>query len=208
MENMFARTRDIAPIYCETREHWKMICWEDKLYFDFLHSLRNITPDPLCPVSGNGKADGWAGKIIMKGVYYAHALASAGDTEQAFLVLDDILALTEQVWHLPEGTELSFSTPAIRENTAKLLHGTFTITETGYHSSYSTRKSWDKPWNLVCVHSNIVLEDITPVLLLRLLRCEDGFCTGFGSMRTDSRFEGYLNRLQALLDMGAAAKEN
>ena len=74
---------------------------------NFLHNLCGVTPDPAHPISGDGSVDIFVGDRMELGIRRACYLASTGDPEGAFVVLEDTVSMIEKAMSLPDRTVLS-----------------------------------------------------------------------------------------------------
>ena len=77
------------------------------IMLNFLHNLCGVTPDPAHPISGDGSVDIFVGDRMELGIRRACYLASTGDPEGAFVVLEDTVSMLEKVMSLPDRTVLS-----------------------------------------------------------------------------------------------------
>ncbi|MBO5041530.1 MAG: helix-turn-helix transcriptional regulator [Clostridia bacterium] len=74
---------------------------------NFIHNLCGVTPDPAHPITGDGSVDIFVGDRVEIGIRRACYLASTGDPEGAFVVLEDTVSMIEKVMSLPDKTVLS-----------------------------------------------------------------------------------------------------
>ena len=74
---------------------------------NFIHNLCGVTPDPAHPITGDGSVDIFVGDRVEMGTRRACYLASTGDPEGAFVVLEDTVSMIEKVMSLPDKTVLS-----------------------------------------------------------------------------------------------------
>ena len=74
---------------------------------NFLHNLCGVTPDPAHPITGDGSVDIFVVDRMEMGIRQACYLASTGDPEGAFVVLEDTVSMIEKVMSLPDKTVLS-----------------------------------------------------------------------------------------------------
>ena len=77
------------------------------IMLNFIHNLCGVTPDSDHPITGDGTVDIFVGDRMELGVRRACYLASAGDPEGAFVVLEDTVSMLETVMGLPDRTVLS-----------------------------------------------------------------------------------------------------
>ncbi len=74
---------------------------------NFIHNLCGVTPDSDHPITGDGSVDIFVGDRMELGIRRACYLASTGDPEGAFVVLEDTVSMLEKVMSLPDRTVLS-----------------------------------------------------------------------------------------------------
>ncbi len=74
---------------------------------NFIHNLCGVTPDSDHPITGDGSVDIFVGERMELGVRRACYLASTGDPDGAFVVLEDTVSMLEKVMSLPDRTVLS-----------------------------------------------------------------------------------------------------
>ena len=74
---------------------------------NFIHNLCGVTPDHAHPITGDGSVDIFVGDRMEMGIRCACYLASTGDPEGAFVVLEDTVSMIEKVMSLPDRTVLS-----------------------------------------------------------------------------------------------------
>ena len=74
---------------------------------NFIHNLCGVTPDPVHPITGDGSVDIFVVDRMEMGIRRACYLASTGDPEGAFVVLEDTVSMIEKVMSLPDKTVLS-----------------------------------------------------------------------------------------------------
>ena len=79
----------------------------NNIMLNFLHNLCGLTPDPSHPITGDGSVDIFVDDRMEIGIRRACYLASTGDPEGAFAVLEDTVSMLEKVMSLPDRTVLS-----------------------------------------------------------------------------------------------------
>lgn len=152
-----------------------------------LHAFAEEVPTPENPITcGAVKIDFWAEARIELGICRANCLSGLGRTEEAFVVLEDTVSLLERVMKITDRTDLPTSrfTPDIK---------------------WTAEESWFNPNNrpgklernifinssnncCYCVYPSIVLHQLT-----------SGGNTWFDSIRSDSRYQGYIERVERLI---------
>lgn len=78
---------------------------------NLLHQLCAQVPDEKHPISANGEVDLWVEPRIWMGLHKACYLASSGDPENAFLVLEDTVSLLEKAMQITSPIELRCTSP-------------------------------------------------------------------------------------------------
>ncbi len=89
---------------------------------NFIHNLCGVTPDPAHPITGDGSVDIFVGDRVELGIRQACYLASTGDPEGAFVVLEDTVSMIEKVMSLPEGTMLSCKSICLEDERFEVRH--------------------------------------------------------------------------------------
>ncbi len=92
---------------------------------NFLHNLCGVTPDPAHPITGDGSVDIFVGDRMEMGLRQACYLASTGDPEGAFVVLEDTISMLEKVMSLPDGTVLSCKSICLEDERYELRRGIY-----------------------------------------------------------------------------------
>ena len=157
---------------------------------NFIHNLCGVTPDPAHPITGDGSVDIFVGDRMEMGIRCACYLASTGDPEGAFVVLEDTVSMIEKVMSLPDRTVLSCKSICLEDELLELR-----------------REIWDDPEN----------PDHDRRPFLRFFRAGDPdgyvYTLGFGlalhaltatqgwewfdPIRNDPRYAGYVERVKA-----------
>ena len=92
------------------------------MQMNFLHGLCGVTPDPAHPITGDGSVDLFLGERLEHGIRRACYLASTGDPEGAFVVLEDTVSMLEKAMSLPDGTMLTCTSLSLEEESFELRH--------------------------------------------------------------------------------------
>ena len=114
--NFFVQVRDLLDIDWIRREQKRSAAdclWRSRVQLSLLHAICNVTPDEEHPITGDGSLDLWAPKRVIMGFRHACYLASTGDTEGAFVALEDTVSLVEKIAMLKDGDLLGCSSPAL-----------------------------------------------------------------------------------------------
>lgn len=85
--------------------------WAQKTSLEMIGVLTGTAGMNL--VSGDGTPDLWIDTRLFLGMRLSCALASSGDADGAFEVLEDTVALFEKFMILPEGTKLTYRCPTL-----------------------------------------------------------------------------------------------
>ena len=92
------------------------------MQMNFLHGLCGVTPDPAHPITGDGSVDLFLDERLEHGIRRACYLASTGDSEGAFVVLEDTVSMLEKAMSLPDGTMLTCTSLSLEEESFELRH--------------------------------------------------------------------------------------
>lgn len=170
------------PTHEYTVEYSRMI---NDLQFQLLHTLCNITPDPAHPVTGDGSADIFAEDRLYFGFRRACYRAAMGETEEAFITLEDTVSLLETIMHLPEGSVLGCSSPVL--NTVSFPDPYIWIKEEEHEKlmfGFFDPIGWES-W-------------VDPENFLYILTTDHGW-EWFDPIRTDPRYHSYIDRVCACI---------
>lgn len=97
--------------------------YENGCKLTFLHSLCNETPTEQHPLACGNPPDVFALQRIWLGMVSVTAYAAQGEKEKAFAVLEDIVALTENIMALPDDDEIGCKSPALNTLRLCIVHG-------------------------------------------------------------------------------------
>lgn len=170
------------PTHEYTVEYSRMI---NDLQFQLLHTLCNITPDPVHPVTGDGSADIFAEGRLYFGFRRACYRAAMGEIEEAFITLEDTVSLLETIMHLPEGTVLGCKSPVL--NTVSFPDPYIWIKEEDHEKlmfGFFDPIGWES-W-------------VDPENFLYILTTDHGW-EWFDPIRTDPRYQSYAERVKACI---------
>ncbi len=81
-----------------------------ELQLQLLHNLCQHTPSEKHPISGNGQVDLWVEARLWLGFHYTAFCAHIGETDKAFVALEDTVSLLEKV-SVIQNTKLSANSP-------------------------------------------------------------------------------------------------
>ena len=89
------------------------LLYVNDVLLDLLHHVCNCDPSPAYPISGNGEVDFWVEPRLWLGFRRACYMVALGQTEQAYLILEDAVSLLEKAMSQPNGTELRCGSPSL-----------------------------------------------------------------------------------------------
>ena len=154
---------------------------------NFLHNLCGVTPDPAHPITGDGSVDIFVGDRVEIGIRRACYLASTGDPEGAFAVLEDTVSLLEKAMSLPEGAMLSCKSICLEDERFEVRHAI-------WHEKDNRR-----PYLHVIRGKGT--DDLVYTLGFRFplyaLTAPQGW-EWFDPIRNDPRFAAYVERVEAV----------
>ncbi len=154
---------------------------------NFIHNLCGVTPDPAHPITGDGSVDIFVGDRMELGIRRACYLASTGDPEGAFAVLEDTVSLLEKAMSLPEGTMLSCKSICLEDERFEVRHAI-------WHEKDNRR-----PYLHVIRGKGT--DDLVYTLGFRFplyaLTAPQGW-EWFDPIRNDPRFAAYVERVEAV----------
>ena len=81
----------------------------------YLHNICGVIPDSAHPITGDGSVDIFVPNRIDFGIRRACYLAASGDTEGAFVALEDTVSLLEKFIDMEEGSVLACSSRWLRD---------------------------------------------------------------------------------------------
>ena len=92
------------------------------MLMNFLHNLCGVTPDPTHPITGDGSVDLFLSERLNLGIRRACYLASTGDPEGAFVVLEDTVSMLEKAMSLSNGTMLTCTSISLEGESFEIWH--------------------------------------------------------------------------------------
>ena len=92
------------------------------MLLNFIHNLCGVTPDPTHPITGDGSVDLFLSERLNLGIRRACYLASTGDPEGAFVVLEDTVSMLEKAMSLPNGTMLTCTSISLEGESFEIWH--------------------------------------------------------------------------------------
>lgn len=169
--------------------------WQARLKLDFLNSFCYQRPRTQYVVSGNGEPDIFFVQRVWLGMDYACYLSVLYDHEKAFAVLEDTVSLLEKVMALPDGTELTSTSPVLdglktTVRNVMLVCNIITVSDSDESDKTNENKVGGKGI-VIGADKNIGIwcESIYYYLIN---------AQWFEPIRKDSRYQGYVERIKAL----------
>ena len=157
---------------------------------NFLHNLCGVTPDPAHPITGEGSVDIFVGDRMEMGIRQACYLASTGDPEGAFVVLEDTVSMIEKVMSLPDGTVLSCKSICLEDERFEIRRAICHMEKEPVYDKrpYLRFFKVGEPDRIVNILSFWFAE--------KALTATQGW-EWFDPIRNDPRYAGYVERVKA-----------
>ncbi len=152
------------------------------LVLGFLHNLCGVTPDPDHPITGDGSVDIFVKHRLALGFRKAGCHAAMGETEKAFVALEDTVTMLETFMRLPEGSNITCKSICLKSVVMK--------------KKRDEGDNWDV---LTCYRDDVIGigHIITkPYVLFPLTRIEGW--SSFNPIRNDPRYATYVERVKAV----------
>lgn len=163
----------------------------NNLELNLLHQLCAQVPDKKHPISGNGEVDFWVEHRMWMGFRKACYLASSGDPENAFLVLEDTVSLLEKAVQITSPIELCCSSP--------WLDLTVWTAEESWNDSTGFSLIHDEEERCIWIHNkDYCCSVLYPSWYRDILSVRKGW-EWFDPIRDDPRYKKYVDRLSALV---------
>lgn len=96
-------------------EDYEALHAENRICLKLLHDVCGVNPDEKYPISGTGEPDLWIEVRLGLGLHEIYFLAWEGKTEEALMVLEDVVGLLEKAMQITEATELRSTSPWLRD---------------------------------------------------------------------------------------------
>jgi hypothetical protein len=148
----------------------------------YLHNICGVEPDAAHPITGDGSVDIFAPDRIDIGIRRACYLAASGDTEGAFVVLEDTVTLLESLMSLEEGSEIGCASRWMRDLRLRVEY-------TALNGVGRTLRSDSAP-------SHYFYGGVDSEWVLYPFIATKGW-EWFDPIRTDPRFAAYAERVKA-----------
>lgn len=160
------------------------------MQFGILHAFAEDEPSEEKPISCGKAPDCWAEPRLTLGAQRAAYLAGLGRTEEAFTVLEDVVALLEEVMKITERITFPVS---------RFIP---TITFTAEEEWYGSLACPEKTERIILIqNSQFYCYCVYPSNILWLIRDENtlGLHKYFDGIRGDQRYQSLVKRVEALV---------
>lgn len=163
----------------------------NNLQLNLLHQLCEQVPDENHHISGNGEVDFWVEPRLWMGFRKASYLASDGDPDGAFMVMEDTISLLEKAMHITSSVELRCTSPWLDA------------------AVWTAEEAWDNPGGSLLIANEeehcIWIHNtegwcfvLYPSSYRYMLAVRDGW-EWFDPIRNDPRYSEYISRLSSLV---------
>ena len=159
--------------------------WVNRVLLQFLHLFNQASPDEECFISGSSEVDVFIENRLLLGFRKACYEASTGDTDGAFVTLDDTITLLEKAMALKDGDVLKSSSPALKgyEQKVEFVWNTY-----GDGKIRREMISFDDDWSFI----------VNPYNCLNILVNRKGW-EWFDPIRNDPRYDACVKRIEKLV---------
>ena len=158
---------------------------------NFLHNRCGVTPDPAHPITGDGSVDIFVGDRMEMGIRHACYLASTGDPEGAFVVLEDTVSMIEKVMSLPDRTVLSCKSICLEDERFELRRAIYHMEK---EPAYD-RRPYLRFYRVGGTDEYVYTLGFA--FAEKALTAEHGW-EWFDPIRNDPRYAGYVERVKAV----------
>ena len=158
------------------------------MLLNFIHNLCGVTPTPNHPITGDGSVDLFLDERLDLGIRRACYLASTGDPEGAFVVLEDTVSMLETAMSLPDGTLLTCKSFSLDAEVFELRHDIFGEPGVRKPSLRLYRNCFGKADCVVTIGLDF---------LEYVLTTTSGW-EWFDPIRNDPRYAAYVERVKAV----------
>ena len=193
-QRLFGQINDLMANWCVEREPDapEMMLYMNTAQLQLLHNVNTQAPDKTHPISANGEVDIFAYQRLQLGMERACYLAAVGETEETFIVLEDVISLLEKVMRI--------TTPELFRCTSPWLKAV----------EWTAEKTWWRPHNdpqeaeeqNIWLHCNAYCECIYPSNVYEMLEQPCRFIKGgqwLERLRDDPRYTALVERVKALI---------
>lgn len=157
-----------------------------------LNSFCGIKPNSEYPVSGNGELDFWIVNRLDLGFRCFCYLASTGDKEHAFIMLEDCVCLLENIMGITETITLSCTSPWIRDSIWQA--------EPSWHNKNNNPDGSEE--RIIYIHhkyrDGVCCYCVFPSTYYHILTAEHDW-NGFDSIRQEPRYQACVDRVKTLI---------
>ena len=157
------------------------------MLLNFIHNLCGVTPTPDHPITGDGSVDLFLEERLDLGIRRTGYLASTGDPEGAFVVLEDTVSMLEKAMSLPDGTMLTCKSFSLEAEAFELKHDIWEESGVRKPSLRLYRDCYGKADRDVIVGLGF----------LEFVFTSPHGWEWFDPIRNDPRYAGYVERVKA-----------
>ena len=157
---------------------------------NFIHNLCGVTPDPAHPITGDGSVDIFVVDRMEMGIRQACYLASTGDPEGAFVVLEDTVSMIEKVMSLPDKTVLSCKSICLEDERFEIRRAIYHMEKEPVYD----RRPYLRFYRVG--GTNEYVYTLGFAFAEKALTAESGW-EWFDPIRSDPRFAAYVERVKA-----------
>ncbi len=169
-----------------------------ELGIQLLNSLCMCSPDGTHPISGGDSVDMWVEPRLWMGVHEVAHLARAGETEKAFVCLEDTVSLLEKAMAITQPVTLSSNSPWL-EDISYVAEEDFSPNG----ESLLTAKQLER---MIYIHNAGSCYCIFPSWYYKILTIPEDTrwysrnCHDYDSIRQDPRYTALTERIRALIE--------
>lgn len=163
--------------------------YENRTKLAFLHSLCEEVPTDTHPITCGKVPDVFVGQRIYIGLRQVCALSANNEIESAYVVLEDVISLMEDVWAMADGAKLHCSSPSLNTLAVTVHKKQMGKLDTAMTLTYHTENGDEEEFAV-----------IAPQTGLDCLTNADYARWGWlAPIRKDKRFVDLMERLKTLL---------
>lgn len=203
---LFKRFRELMD-----RQRWqnmnsvpniKVYARTNQCQLHMLHAFCDMTPNLEHPVSGNGEVDIFVYERLDLGIRRACYLSELGDIEGAFAVLEDEVSLLEKVMKITDEVVYKSNSPFIDNITIIFSERWDDFDQDGIENRHVSL-DYVSGINNITSHN---MWAISPEWYHYCLTTPHGW-EWFDPIRNDPRYQGYTDRIKALIQERPAQQE-
>lgn len=168
----------------------------NNIELSLLHQLCGQIPDEKYPISGNGEVDFWVEPRMWMGFRKASYLSASGDTEGAFIVLEDTVSLLEKAMEITAPVELRCTSP--------WLDSIIWTAEESWGNPYGSPVMASEEERCMWIHNYegwcyVLYPSWYRDVLKNYTKHRRGGWEWFEPISNDPRYAGYIERLNKLV---------